>query len=87
MVRVSQHAGFGDTHHLAGSAEANNNNYGNLHRQDVKGGYGSNAAARNAISEATGWLRAHGMIARKTEDHNADSIFVTRWGTKRSPRV
>jgi hypothetical protein len=27
-----------------------------------------------------GWLRSHGMIARKTEDNNPDSIFVARWG-------
>ena len=65
---------------LLATNQWNEYNYGNLHRQDVKDGYSSNAEARNAISEATGWLRSHGMIARKTEDHNADSIFVTRWG-------
>jgi len=65
---------------LVATKEWNEYNYGNLHRQDVKGGYSANAAAREAISEAIGWLRSHGMIARKTEDNNPDSIFVTRWG-------
>ena len=76
---------------LVASNEWNEYNYGNRHRQDVKGGYSGNAAARNAISEATGWLRSHGMIARKTEDNNPDSIFVTRWGhealTKSLPEI
>jgi uncharacterized protein (TIGR02391 family) len=65
---------------LVASNEWNEFNYGNRHRQDVKSGYSGNAPARNAISEAMGWLRSHGMIARKSEDNNPDSIFVTRWG-------
>ena len=65
---------------FAATGEQNEYNYGNLHRQDVKGGYASNAQALEAISEAIGWLRAHGMIARRAEDHNPDSIFITRWG-------
>ncbi len=65
---------------IVATNEWNEYNYGNLHRQDVKGGYSSNADARNAISEATGWLRSHGMIARKTENNSPDSIFVTRSG-------
>src|SRR5258706_5749811 len=60
--------------------EWNEYNYGNQHRQDVKYGYSANADARKAIDEALGWLRSRGMIARKTEDSNPDSIFVTRWG-------
>ena len=48
--------------------------------RNVKGGYSGNASARNAISEAMGWLRSHGVIARKSEENNPDSIFVTRWG-------
>jgi len=65
---------------LVASKEWNEYNYGNRLRQDVKGGYSANAAARDAISEAIGWLRSHGMIARKTENLEANAIFVTRWG-------
>lgn len=65
---------------LVATSEWNEYNYGNRHRQDVKGGYSSNADALKAVGEAIGWLRAHGMIARKIEDNNPDSIFVTRWG-------
>jgi uncharacterized protein (TIGR02391 family) len=65
---------------LLASHETNEYNYGNRHRQDLDGGYSGNAEARMAISEATGWLRMHGMIARRIEDSNPDSIFVTRRG-------
>jgi hypothetical protein len=72
---------------LVTSNEWNDYNYGNRYRKDVKGGYSADADARRAISEAMGWLRSHGMIGRKTEDNNPDSIFVTRWVTKLSPRA
>lgn len=65
---------------LLATDQWNEYNYGNLHRQDVKGGYSRSADARNAISEAMGWLRSQGMIARNTENNSPDSIFVTRWG-------
>jgi uncharacterized protein (TIGR02391 family) len=65
---------------LVASAEWNEYNYGNRHRQDVTYGYAKNADARRAIGEATGWLRTHGMIARQIENNAPDSIFVTRWG-------
>ncbi|MEU0886064.1 TIGR02391 family protein [Lentzea sp. NPDC005914] len=61
--------------------EWNEYNYLNLYRNDLAGlGYARNVEARRAIAEATGWLRARGMIAR-TPDQTADAaIFVTRWG-------
>lgn len=65
---------------LIATDQWNEYNYGNLHRQDVKNGYSASLDARKTISEAMGWLRSRGMIARKTEDSNPDSIFVTRWG-------
>ena len=65
---------------LVATGEWNEYNYGNSHRQDTRYGYSANAEALKAISEATGWLRSHGMIARNIKDSNPDSIFVTRWG-------
>jgi uncharacterized protein (TIGR02391 family) len=64
---------------FAATNEWNEYNYGNRHRQDVEG-YASNRQALDAISEAIAWLGTHGMIARRTEDNNPNSIFVTRWG-------
>lgn len=65
---------------LVATGEWNEYNYGNSHRQDTRHGYSGNAEALKAISEAMGWLRSHGMIARNVKENNPDSIFVTRWG-------
>jgi len=67
---------------LVAVGEWNEYNYGNRHRQDVRGGYSGNPDALRAIGEAMGWLRAQGLIARKIDDANPDSIFVTRWGQR-----
>jgi uncharacterized protein (TIGR02391 family) len=65
---------------LATWHEANEYNYGNSLRQDTARGYAGNLDARKAVYEAMAWLHAHGLIARKIEEHSAHIIFVTRWG-------
>ncbi|XVV02507.1 TIGR02391 family protein [Actinosynnema sp. CA-248983] len=59
----------------------NEGNYLRSYYHDQHGtGYGNNAAAQRVIAEATGWLRAHGMIARDLNKGSDSAIFVTRWG-------
>jgi uncharacterized protein (TIGR02391 family) len=60
------------------SGEWNEYNYTNVAGQDPR--YHHDQAALEALSEAVGWLRAHGLIAR-TPGQTADAaIFVTRAG-------
>jgi uncharacterized protein (TIGR02391 family) len=65
---------------LIGTREWNENSYGLKYHQDVQGGYSSNRAAQEAVAEAVGWLRSHGMVARQPSNNSSDAIFVTRWG-------
>lgn len=65
---------------LVATKEWNEYSYGNRLRQDIDGGYSANADARGAVSEAMAWLHTHGMIARKIENVEPSTIFVTRWG-------
>ncbi|MFK0250873.1 TIGR02391 family protein [Amycolatopsis azurea] len=61
--------------------EWNEYNYLNSYKHDRLGlGYQQNPKAREAISEATGWLRSQGMIARAPAQSADAAIFVTRWG-------
>jgi uncharacterized protein (TIGR02391 family) len=58
--------------------EWNEYNYVLRYQHNVE--YRSRPDAQRAISEAMGWLRSQGMLAR-TPGNNADAaIFVTRWG-------
>jgi hypothetical protein len=42
--------------------------------------YRASPGALQAISEAFGWARAHGLIAQKPADHNLGSFVVARAG-------
>jgi hypothetical protein len=71
---------------LIESREWNEHSYTLKYHQDTQGGFGSSQAAQEAIAEAMGWLRAHGMIARQPNNHSDSAIFVTRWGRAAASR-
>lgn len=56
---------------LVATGEWNEYNYLLSYRDDLMA---------NAIAEATGWLRAHALIARRPRQTSADAIFVTDRG-------
>jgi uncharacterized protein (TIGR02391 family) len=60
--------------------ERNDYNYVLRYKQDRACGFGTNPQAVNAVAEACGWLRNHGMIAREAGNTSPDAIFVTRRG-------
>jgi hypothetical protein len=55
-------------------------NYTLGYRSDPTSRYARDRAALQAIAEALGWLRAHGMVARSPADTMQAAIFVTRRG-------
>ena len=66
---------------LAERNEWNEYNYLVSCKNDQAGlGYQRSRDAREAVSEALTWLRAHGMIARDPDKTHDAAIFVTRWG-------
>jgi uncharacterized protein (TIGR02391 family) len=56
------------------------NEYNYLLRYQREEKYRTRKDAQQAISEATGWLRSHGMLARPPGNNADAAIFVTRRG-------
>jgi uncharacterized protein (TIGR02391 family) len=63
---------------LKETKEWNEYNYGLLF--DQQGEYSNRIAVARAISEATGWLRSRGLLARTPNQSAPEAIFVTRAG-------
>ncbi|MER6828836.1 TIGR02391 family protein [Streptosporangium sp. NPDC000563] len=65
---------------LVNVEEWNEYNYSLRYVQDTQHGFSQRKETHEAIAEALGWLRAHGMIARTPGNHTDAAIFVTRRG-------